>query len=101
MQAYTHGIQVVDFVNDQGERIEGHRLYIGYRDEKVAGQRTEKLFVKKGFPIPKESAPGAVIDLSFDINKRLDKLQVISALPRSNPHWAAGPIDGAGCPRIT
>lgn len=78
MQAYTHGIQVVDFVNDQGERIEGHRLYIGYRDEKVAGQRTEKLFVKKGFPIPKESAPGAVIDLSFDINKRLDKLQVIS-----------------------
>lgn len=44
----------------------------------MAGQRTEKLFVKKGFPIPKELAPGAVIDLSFDINKRLDKLQVIS-----------------------
>ena len=46
MQAYTHGIQVVDFFKVQGERIEGHRLFIGYRDEKVAGKRTEKLFVK-------------------------------------------------------
>lgn len=78
MQAITHGIQVVDFTNDQGERIEGTRLYIGYRDDKVTGQRTDKLFLKKGFPVPKELVPGAVIDLSFDINKHLDKLQVIS-----------------------
>lgn len=78
MQAITHGIQIVDFTNDQGERIEGTRLYIGYRDDKVTGQRTDKLFLKKGFPVPKELVPGAVIDLSFDINKHLDKLQVIS-----------------------
>ena len=79
MQAYVHGTQVVDFVNDQGERIEGHRLYISYRDERVTGQRTDKLFLKKGFPIPKELMPGVVVELSFDINKRLDRLQVISA----------------------
>lgn len=78
MQAITHGIQEVDFVNDQGERVEGTKLYIGYRDDKVVGQRTDKLFLKKGFPIPKELAPGAVLELSFDINKRLDRLQVIS-----------------------
>lgn len=78
MQYLTHGIQIVDFLNDQGERIEGTRLYIGYRDEKVVGQRTEKLFIKKGFPLPKELVPGAVLELYFDINKRLDKIQVIS-----------------------
>ena len=53
MQAVAHGIQKIDFVNDQGERIEGTRLFVGYRDEKVLGQRTEKLFVKQGFPLPK------------------------------------------------
>lgn len=79
MQAVAYGVQTVDFVNDQGERIEGTRLYIGYRDDKVIGQRTDKLFLKKGFPIPKELAPGAVLELSFDINKRLDRLQVVSS----------------------
>lgn len=78
MQAVAHGIQKIDFVNDQGERIEGTRLFVGYRDEKVLGQRTEKLFVKQGFPLPKELVPGAVLELSFDINKRLDKLVVVS-----------------------
>lgn len=78
MQAVAYGVQELDFTNDQGERVQGTRLFIGYRDEKVLGQRTEKLFVKKGFPLPKELVPGAVIELSFDINKRLDKLQVIS-----------------------
>ena len=63
MQAVAHGIQKIDFVNDQGERIEGTRLFVGYRDEKVLGQRT---------------VPGAVLELSFDINKRLDKLVVVS-----------------------
>ena len=52
MQAVAHGIQKIDFVNDQGERIEGTR--------------------------PKELVPGAVLELSFDINKRLDKLVVVS-----------------------
>lgn len=78
MQAITYGVQEVDFINDQGQRIEGTKLYIGYRDDKVVGQRADKLFLKKGFPIPKELAPGAVLELSFDINKRLDRLQVIS-----------------------
>ncbi len=78
MNAVVHGIQKVDFINDQGERIQGTRLFIGYRDDKVMGQRTDKLFLKFGFPIPKELVPGAVLDLSFDINKRLDKLQVVS-----------------------
>lgn len=78
MQAIAYGIQRVDFVNDQGERIQGTRLYIGYHDDKVMGQRADKLFLKEGFPLPKELAPGAVLELSFDINKHLDRLQVIS-----------------------
>lgn len=78
MQAVAYGIQPISFTNDQGERIDGTSLHIGYRDDKVIGQRTGKLFLKKGFPIPKELVPGAVLELSFDINKRLDKLQVIS-----------------------
>lgn len=77
-QYIAHGIQVVDFLNDKGERIEGTNLFVGYRDEKVLGQRTDKLFIKKGFPIPKELVPGAVIELSFDIKKRLDGIRVIS-----------------------
>lgn len=78
MQAVAYGIQDIDFTNDQGERIEGTRIYIGHHDDKVVGQRTDKLFLKKGFPIPKELVPGAVLELSFDINKHLDRLQVIS-----------------------
>lgn len=78
MQAVAYGIQEINFTNDEGERIEGTRIFLGYRDDKVTGQRTEKLFVKKGFPLPKELVPGAVLELSFDINKHLDRLQVIS-----------------------
>lgn len=78
MNVVVHGIQKVDFINDQGERIQGTKLFIGYRDDKVMGQKTDKLFLKLGFPIPKELAPGAVLDLSFDINKHLDKLQIVS-----------------------
>lgn len=66
------------FLNDAGERIQGARLYIGYQDEHVTGQKTDRLFLKKGFAIPKELVPNAVVELSFDINKRLDRLQVIS-----------------------
>lgn len=79
MNAVVHGIQKVDFINDQGERIQGTKLFIGYRNDNVVGQKTDKLFLKAGFPIPKELAPGVVLDLSFDINKHLDKLQVVSA----------------------
>lgn len=77
-QYVTYGIQTINFTNNNGERIEGTNLFVGYRDENVLGQRTEKLFIRKGFPIPKELVPGAVIELLFDIKRRLDGIRVIS-----------------------
>ena len=53
MQAVTYGVQKVDFVNDQGERIRGTKVYIGYHDEKVVGQRADKLFLREGFRSPR------------------------------------------------
>ena len=78
MQAILHGIQKVDFVNDQGERIQGTKLFLSYRDEKVVGQKTDKLFLKAGYQLPQGLATGAVLDMSFDISKHLDKIQVVS-----------------------
>lgn len=78
MQSVLHGIQKVDFVNDQGERIQGTKLFLSYRDEKVVGQKTDKLFLKVGYQLPQGLVPGAVLDMSFDINKHLDKIQVVS-----------------------
>lgn len=77
-QYVTYGLQPIDFINNNGERIEGTNVFVGYRDENVIGQRTEKLFIKKGFPIPKELVPGAVIELWFDIKKRLDGIRIVS-----------------------
>lgn len=79
MQAILHGIQKVDFINDQGERIQGTKLFLGYRDEKVVGQKTDKLFLKAGYQLPQGLVPGAVLEMSFDIGKKLDKLTVTSA----------------------
>ena len=76
MQVFLHGVQKVDFTNDKGERIQGTKLFISYRDEKVVGQRTDKLFLKAGYQLPQGLAPGAVLELSFDINKHLDKIAV-------------------------
>lgn len=77
-QYVTYGIQEINFTNDRGEVIQGAKIYVGFRDENVVGQRCETVFIRKGFPIPKELVPGAVIELSFDIKKRLDGIRVIS-----------------------
>ena len=46
MQVKLVGVQPVNFINNNGETINGTNIFCAFRDENVDGLRTEKLFIK-------------------------------------------------------
>ncbi len=60
------GIQIVDFINKQGEHITGCNLFVCHKDDKVDGLCTAKFFVNGNILLPKDMAINDTINVSFN-----------------------------------
>lgn len=96
MQAILHGIQKVDFVNDQGERIQGTKLFLSYRDEKVVGQKTDKLFLKAGYQLPQGLALVLSSICHLTSASTWTKFRSSHPRPRSNHPERPAPVPTTG-----
>lgn len=62
-----------------GEIIEGTSLYIGYKDENVVGQMTDKKFVRSTLQIPcmSELQPGQMLDLDLNTKGKVIDIAIL------------------------
>ena len=60
------GIHRLDFANDKGERIVGTNLYVGSKDARVEGLKTEKFFISEAFTLPPDLKPNDNIDITHN-----------------------------------
>lgn len=77
MRATLRGIRELDFVSN-GETIQGNQLFLTHPEDGVIGEIAEKIFVRKGFSLPAELAPGKVVDIYCDTRGRLEHIQIVS-----------------------
>ena len=81
MRVRVHGVRILDFVSDGG-KIQGTQIFISYPKEDVTGEITDKVFVRQGFPLPPELAPGKIIDIFCDTKGRVEAIQIVSAVTK-------------------
>ncbi len=76
MKVTLHGIKHLDFKTNENSTIKGTQLFISYEDEGIIGRRTDKLFLKDGFPIPSVE-PGNVLEVTFNRHGKPENIRVI------------------------
>lgn len=81
MRARVHGIRVLDFVSG-GDKIQGTQIFISFQKEGVTGEQTDKIFVRQGFPLPPELAPGKILDIFCDTKGRVEAIQIVNAVTK-------------------
>lgn len=74
MRMQVAGITSINFQNNAGEIVKGHNLYVLFPDENVDGLKAEKLFVKEGIELPKDFKVQDVIEVTFNIKGRVEKI---------------------------
>ena len=55
MQMKLVGVAPVNFTNNAGETIKGQNIYVLFKDENTNGLKAEKLFLKDGIDLPKDT----------------------------------------------
>lgn len=78
MRVRLIGKRELDFVSN-GEKIQGTQLFFSHPSDGVLGEKTDKLFVRYGFPLPKELSPGSILDIFCDTKGRVEAIQIVSA----------------------
>lgn len=74
MEAKLVGIQRVRFTNNNGELINGNNIYILFKDENVDGFKTEKLFLKEGIELPKDTKLNDTLEISFNMKGKAEMI---------------------------
>ena len=74
MKAQLVGVQHINFINNNGEAINGTNLFVAFKDENVEGFRTEKFFLKDGITLPKDTKLNETIDLSFNHKGKIEMI---------------------------
>ena len=69
MQVKLVGVQPVNFINNNGETINGTNIFCAFRDENVDGLRTEKFFIKDGIKLLNDT-----IEISFNMKGKVEML---------------------------
>lgn len=75
MHARLIGAQNINFTNNNGEEINGMNIFVAFNDEKVEGLRTEKLFIKAGISLPKDTKINDTLDISFNYKGKVEMIQ--------------------------
>lgn len=76
MRVRLAGMRSLDFVSN-GEKIQGTQLFYSHPEDGVIGEKTGKVFIRHGFPLPKELAPGNIIDIFCDTKGRVEAIQIV------------------------
>ena len=66
MQVKLVGVQHVNFINNNGENIDGTNIFCAFKDENVEGLRTEKFFLRPEIKLP-ECKLNDALDISFNM----------------------------------
>lgn len=74
MEAKLVGIQRVRFTNNNGELINGNNIFIEFKDENVDGFKTEKLFLKEGIELPKDTKLNDTLEISFNMKGKVEMI---------------------------
>lgn len=72
MRVQLVGKKAVNFTNNSEEVVTGTSIYVAFPDENVEGLRTEKFFLKEGITLPKDTKLNDTIDLSFNMNGKVE-----------------------------
>lgn len=79
MRICIRGIRELDFKTDDGDEVKGTQIFYSYPSDGVTGEKTDKLFVRKGsFQLPPELAPGKHLDIFCDTKGHVEYIQVVS-----------------------
>lgn len=78
MRVCVRGIRTLDFKTAEGE-IKGTQIFYSHPNDGVVGEKTDKLFVRSGFPLPSDLTPGKFIDVFCDTKGRLEHIQLVAA----------------------
>ena len=70
------GKMELDFKAADGKAIKGTNLYIAFSSSNVEGLKTDKVFVKPEIQMPTVNI-GDELDLSFDMNGKIDKVALV------------------------
>jgi hypothetical protein len=74
MRSQLVGIQHIQFTNNNGEEIKGKSIFVAFKDENVQGLRTEKLFLKEGIELPKDTKINDAIEISFNYKGKVESI---------------------------
>lgn len=78
MRVRVHGVRSLDF-ESKGEKIQGTQIFFSHTSEGVIGEKTDKVFLRQGFPLPSELAPGKIIDIFCDTKGHPEAIQIVKA----------------------
>ncbi len=53
MRIMLRGSRPLDFTSDNGDKVQGVRLFVSFPSDGVAGEETAAFFVRAGMPLPK------------------------------------------------
>jgi hypothetical protein len=78
MQVKLLGTRALDFSSNDGDAIKGLQLFICFPEESVAGEMTDKLFIREGFAIPTTCKPGDILDISFNRKGKPESIKQVA-----------------------
>lgn len=78
MRVRLIGKRELDFVSN-GEKIQGTQLFFSHPSDGVLGEKTDKIFIRHGFTLPAELAPGSILDIFCDTKGHVEAVQMVSA----------------------
>ena len=74
MKVQLLGVQGIHFTNNNGEEVIGTNIFCAFQDEHVEGLRTERLFLKDGITLPKDTKLNDTIDLIFNMKGKVEAI---------------------------
>ena len=95
MRVCVRGIRELDFKTADGE-VKGTQVFYSYPSEGIIGEKVDKLFLRKGFPLPAELAPGKYLDIFCDTKGHVEHIQPVNTSAGKYPTPGGNPARSAG-----
>lgn len=74
MKAKLVGKYRVHFTNNNGEEINGTKIYCLFQDENVEGLKTAEFFLKDGINLPEGTKINDAVDISFNMKGKVEMI---------------------------
>lgn len=77
MLVTLRGYQQLDFSSSSGEHIQGVNLFVSFSDDKIEGEKVERIFVRAGVPMPEQAQLGGTLNVLFDYKGRPEAVEAV------------------------